>query len=416
MRANTAWPKVRLGEIADFRNGVNFNKDSFGTGIKVLGVADFQDYTKPRYEELDQINPDGVVSERSILRDGDVVFVRSNGNRELIGRSVLIQAPPEKITHSAFTIRLRFNSSEISPQFYAYLFRTKLIRQALTAAGGGTNISNLNQEILSALEVPLPPLSVQQRLSDVLASYDELIENNQRRIRILEEMARRLYREWFVHFRFPGHEKHPRVPSPLGEIPKGWEARKLADFVSTQYGYTESAKEEPVGPKYLRGMDINKTSYIDWSQVPYCPIDAEGHQKYRLRVGDVVVIRMADPGKVGIIEQDVDSVFASYLIRVSPKVNSLPPYFLFYLMESPEYYSFITGASTGTTRKSASAGVISEFEFAVPPQALTAEFQTRVGKIRSLLTNLLKQNQNLRRTRDILLPRLLSGQIELEAS
>jgi type I restriction enzyme S subunit len=280
----------------------------------------------------------------------------------------------------------------------------------------GATMPNLNTGILRSVPVRFPPLPVQQRIAGILSAYDELIENSQRRIKILESMARALYREWFVHFRFPGHENHPRVASPLGEIPQGWEVKKLAEFVTTKYGYTESSNTNPVGPKYLRGMDINKTSFIDWSEVPYCPITPEDFDAYRLRIGDVLVIRMADPGKVGIVEQDVDAVFASYLIRVSPKDDRLTPYFLFYLMESAEYYAFITGASTGTTRKSASAGVIAEYQFVVPPQPLVQQFEDRVSEMRALLNALLKQTVNLRRTRDLLLPRLLSGQIEVEVA
>ena len=82
MAAKAKWPTKRLGELAEFRNGVNYNKSSFGEGVKVVGVSDFQDYTKPRYDELEQINPEGIVTGRNILRDGDIVFVRSNGNRE----------------------------------------------------------------------------------------------------------------------------------------------------------------------------------------------------------------------------------------------------------------------------------------------------------------------------------------------
>jgi len=162
-------------------------------------------------------------------------------------------------------------------------------------------------------------------------------------------------------------------------------------------------------------MDINKTSFIDWSEVPYCPITPEDHEAYRLRVGDVVVIRMADPGKVVIVEQEVDAVFASYLIRVAPKDSRLSPYFLFYLMESAEYYAYITGASTGTTRKSASAGVIADYQFVLPPQRLVEQFERHVIEIRSLLTTLLKQTVNLRRTRDLLLPKLISGELPVRA-
>lgn len=296
------------------------------------------------------------------------------------------------------------------PCFISYFLST-LSFESQNAAGA---VPGVNRNHLHALEVLVPPLPVQQRIASILSAYDELIENSQRRIRILEKMARALYREWFVHFRFPGHENHPRASSPLGEIPEGWEVKKLGGFVTTQYGYTESTTKEAVGPKFLRGMDINKTSLIDWSQVPYCPITPKGHDKYRLRVGDVVVIRMADPGKVGIVEQDVDAVFASYLIRVAPRDSRVSPYFLFYLMESAEYYAYITGASTGTTRKSASAGVVSDYQFFLPPQELVEQFEQRASEIRSLLTTLLKQTVNLRLTRDLLLPRLLSGQLEIK--
>jgi hypothetical protein len=183
------WPTIRLGEIAEFRNGVNYNKSNFGLGVKVVGVSDFRDYTKPKYAALEQINPEGIVTDRNILRDGDIVFVRSNGNRELIGRSLFIERPPEEVTHSAFTIRLRFTAGNVLPKFFAYYLRKTAIRHALTAYGGGTNISNLNQDILSSLVVSIPPEPTQRKIAAILSTYDELIENNLRRIKILEELA-----------------------------------------------------------------------------------------------------------------------------------------------------------------------------------------------------------------------------------
>src|SRR4030095_4940733 len=105
---------------------------------------------------------------------------------------------------------------------------------------------------LHMIPVRVPPLPVQRRVAAILSAYDELMENSQRRIRILEAMARALYREWFVHFRFPGHEKLPRVASPLGDIPKGWKVKTISDVCeSVSYGYTASASREEVGPKFL---------------------------------------------------------------------------------------------------------------------------------------------------------------------
>jgi type I restriction enzyme S subunit len=264
------------------------------------------------------------------------------------------------------------------------------------------------------MEIPvMPSIDTQRKIASVLTDYDDLIENNNRRIKLLEEMAQRVYREWFVHFRYPGHESVPLVDSELGSIPEGWTACSLSDLVSTQYGYTESATSKPIGPRFLRGMDINKTSYVDWSRVPYCPIAASDLDRYRLVRGDVLVIRMADPGKVGIVEQDVNAVFASYLIRVRPVDARIDPYVLFYFMSSDQYQSFVSGASTGTTRKSLSASLITSISTALPPSELQQLFVSQVAPLRGLVTGLVSANTTLRNSRDLLLPRLISGEIDV---
>jgi len=164
----TKWTTSTLGEIAQFRNGLNYTKKNFGRGLKVINVKDFQNHFSLSSENLDEINPDGILQKESLLREGDIVFVRSNGNRELIGRSLFIERITKPISHSAFTIKLRFTSTKVIPKFYAYLFRSALIRQTLSAQGNGTNISNLNQGILSSLEVPFPPTRTQRRIAEQL--------------------------------------------------------------------------------------------------------------------------------------------------------------------------------------------------------------------------------------------------------
>src|SRR5438067_5708967 len=118
----------------------------------------------------------------------------------------------------------------------------------------GASNPTLNRNHIHLLPVLFPPLLTQRKIASILSAYDELIENNTRRIKILEEMAQALYREWFVRFRFPGHEGVKFVESPMGMVPEKWEVTKLSKLVDTQYGYTESAQSEQVGPKFLRGM------------------------------------------------------------------------------------------------------------------------------------------------------------------
>ena len=186
----------------------------------------------------------------------------------------------------------------------------------------------LSQASMRRIRLLLPAYEGQRRIASILSAYDDLIDNNTRRIAILEEMARRIYEEWFVRFRFPGHEGVRMVESELESVPEGWRVVPLAEMVDTQYGYTESAQDKPVGPKFLRGMDINKQPYIDWSAVPYCPIHPDELLKFKLSVGDVVVIRMADPGKIGIVEKAIDAVFASYLVRLRITDQRMTPYSL----------------------------------------------------------------------------------------
>ena len=309
---------------------------------------------------------------------------------------------------------VRINPAIADPKFLLYVINSpKHKDRLLNLAQGGATREALTKEKIENFEVPIPDICLQKKISSILSAYDDLIENNTRRIQILEEMAQTVYREWFVNFRFPGHEGLRMVESELGMIPERWKYEKLSKLVGTQYGYTESTSEEPIGPQFLRGMDINKSSYISWSEVPYCKIDDNDFRKFELALGDILVIRMADPGKVGIVEKDVQAVFASYLIRLKIKRLKLLPYYLFYFLLSDAYQGYITGASTGTTRKSASAGVIVDAHILLPEMHIMNRFEGEVSHLRRLLNNLLTQNANLRQQRDLLLPMLISGEIHI---
>jgi len=117
----------------------------------------------------------------------------------------------------------------LDADFLFYCLRHPELKAQFAAHAYGAAQPNISPSLIEQQEIPLPPLPIQHRIAGILSAYDDLIENSQRRIKILEEMARRLYREWFVHFRFPGHEGCRFVDSPLGEIPEGWEVKSLSD-------------------------------------------------------------------------------------------------------------------------------------------------------------------------------------------
>ncbi len=414
MTARPPWRTARLRTLAAFRNGVNYDKTSFGEGMKVIGVSDFQDYTKPRYSELAEINPEGIVTERNLLRDGDIVFVRSNGNRELIGRSLFVENPPESMTHSAFTIRLRFASDDVVPRFYAYCFRTKLIRQALSAAGGGTNIANLNQDILNDLEVPVPALNTQRRIVGILSAYDDLIENCERRIRVLDEMARALYREWFVLFRYPGHEKTPLVDSPLGRIPKGWEVRPVSDSFEILGGGTPSRKEpdywtngtvEWFSPTHLTSAG---TMFMDTSGER---ITERGLEESSAKLFPAMSVMMTSRATIGAIAINTTPACTNQGFITCIPNERMPVVFLFQWLRSN--VPLFERMASGATFKEISRGVFRTIDVLAPAPALVQRFESLTRPLADESLRLQRTLSNLRATRDLLLPRLLSGQLDV---
>jgi len=381
----SSWRRLRLGDVLTLKRGYDLPEQN-----RCIGPVPI----------VSSSGTTGCHSEAKVKGPGVVT-----GRYGTLGQVFYIDRDFWPLNTTLYVVDFKGND----PRFVAYMLRTLAFDQQNVAGA----VPGVNRNYLHEIPVSLPSTAVQRRIASILSVYDDLIENNLRRIKILEDMAQSLYKEWFVDFRFPGHEDIRMVGSSLGMIPEGWEVACLKDHCTTQYGYTESARDDAVGPKFLRGMDINKSSYIDWDGVPYCSISDQDVGKFHLQRGDVVMIRMADPGKVGIVETAVDAVFASYLVRLRPMSERTTPYYLFYLLLGDTYQDYIQGASGGTTRRSASATVMTQFEFFLPPMHLVTQFDETVGELRGLLNVLVGMNGRLRQTRDLLLPKLISGEIDV---
>lgn len=171
------WEEKKLGDIATFRNGLNFTKSSKGESIKIVGVKDFQNHFWIQEAQLDSVTIDAELKEIDILRKGDILTVRSNGNKELIGRCVLAGEISEKTSHSGFTIRIRIKREGIYPQFIVHFLKSRELRKQLTESGGGISISSLNQQGLSLIIMSFPTF-VEQKA--IVANIDELAVETQR--------------------------------------------------------------------------------------------------------------------------------------------------------------------------------------------------------------------------------------------
>jgi type I restriction enzyme, S subunit len=292
--------------------------------------------------------------------------------------------------------------------FYALKSRRHLLLKV--AAGGAQR--NLNGKLIKEFLLPVPPLPTQRRIAGVLSAYDELIENNQRRIRILETMARDLYREWFVEFRFPGHESHPRVASALGEIPAGWEVRKLGDLVvylnrGISPTYNDAGGSRVINQKCIRDQRLNLEP-ARW-QSKLIPPDKQ------LSFGDVLInsTGVGTLGRVAQVYQCLDDCTVdTHVTIVRAKAAIDLDYFGSSLLSQQETLEGLGLGATGQTELGRSS--IANLELVLPSSQLQTQFGESVRPIRSAVSKLVEQTQTLRRTRDLLLPRLLSGQVALE--
>jgi type I restriction enzyme S subunit len=301
------------------------------------------------------------------------------------------------------------DTDKADARFIKYLFDAKL-KLAYQQFTQGAAQDNLSQGKLLSKKFLVPDdVTEQVRIADLAAQYDDLIENNRRRIQLLEESARLLYKEWFVHLRFPGHEHVKMVDG----VPEGWKKLSIKDCCQKiSYGYTASSSEEMIGPKFLRITDIVPAS-INWETVPYCIADEKNVQKYKLHEGDIVVARTG--ATVGyakrISKHDGDVIYASYLVRFIPDAAIVDDVILSIFMESDEYKGFVKANAGGAAQPNANAQVLGSAKLLIPPKSHQESFREVVYDSLNQKQVLEKQISALAKARDLLLPKLMSGEL-----
>ena len=297
------------------------------------------------------------------------------------------------------------DTNVLTTKFLYYALRLKLSEFRSFSTGAATKFLTLT--ILNETEIQAPPLPVQQRIAGILSAYDELIENSQRRIRILESMARALYREWFVHFSFPGHEHHPRVASPLGEIPQGWEVKKLGDLFDfiggSQPPKIEHIHEEKLGyVRFIQNRDYGSSSHLTYI--------ADSRRNKHCERLDIMVDKYGEPGRTRFGLAGAYNVALAKLLPYEPHHRE----WLRGLISEPDFNTYLAGASMAATRASLNSSHFT-VQVAAPPASIAKAFRANVEPLLKLVLTHQDSIANLRRTRDLLLSRLLSGQIEVEA-
>ena len=392
----TGWDRVSLGDAAVWLSGGTPKTDTpeyWGGEIPWISSGSLVEWNLKRSDRT--LTELGLNSGSRLVPSGTTLFVVRGMSLKTEFRIGIAKTP---VAFGQDLKALRAKEG-IEAGFLAYAIKaqTETILELVDEAGHGTG--RLNTDQLKALTIPLPPLSEQRAITELLGALDDKIESNLRIAVLLDEL---FHLEWKMRFECENSE--------------AWPMAKLGEFCGTQYGFTASASPENIGPKLLRVMDINKKNWIDWWSVPHAPATDHDRSKFGLKLGDLLIARMADPGKSAIVETDsVDAVFASYLVRLKP-ANLADSYFLYGFLKSPSFLEFAEGASSGSVQENMNARVMGEAEFRLPPDVERTKFLDAVVESRKLLNHVVEEVHGLSALRDSLLPQLFSGRLRTRSS
>jgi type I restriction enzyme S subunit len=400
-----AYPTVPLREVCEsIEYGYTASSTSEPVGPRFLRITDIAQ------ERLDwesvpfcEIEPKKLAKHR--LRTGDIVIARTGATT---GWAKFIKDPPDAV-FASYLVRVQ-PAASVDARFVGFVVESQVYKDFIQQHMGGAAQPNANAQVLTSYEIPCPPLPVQRRIAGILSAYDELMENSQRRIRLLEAMARALYREWFVHFRFPGHEKHPRIVSPLGDIPQGWEVKKLGDLTAylnrgLSPAYGDNGDSMVINQKCIRDQRLN----LEPARRQTKPVTPDK----RVRFGDVLInsTGVGTLGRVAQVYQDLGECTVDTHVTIArPNPETDLDFFGCTLLSHQETFDRLGIGATGQTELSRTS--IANVDLVVPPTRIQRRFGEFVRPMRAAAMTHANQIQNLRRTRDLLLPRLLSGKVE----
>jgi type I restriction enzyme S subunit len=296
------------------------------------------------------------------------------------------------------------------PRFCAYLLRTI----GVADTSGASAVPGVNRNVLHGLPVRCPPREIQARIASILGAYDDLIDINRRRGEVVEEMARRLFEEWFVRFRFPGHEGVPIVETPDGPIPEGWSMGVASDLVE----FDPRTKVPRDGEKPFISM-----AHLDTSSALVAPPEwREGNSGAKFQNGDTLFARITpclENGKTGLVQDlpepgGVGFGSTEFIVMRGRKAGAA---FTYCLARLPAFREHARSSMSGASgRQRARTESVALFELARPPADLTARFEAVAWPMLELAGRLGRTNEHLATSRDLLLPRLISGQLSVEAA
>jgi type I restriction enzyme S subunit len=405
MKAQAEWKEVVLRDICEsVRYGYTAKAREESVGPKFLRITDIVpdliDWSSVPYCE---IPPQDI--EKYKLHEGDIVIARTGATT---GYAKWIKKPPDAV-FASYLVRIRI-AKEHDNRYIGLVVESGEYKRFIKANIGGAAQPNANAQILTSFPVLLPPLPTQRKIAAILSAYDDLIENNTRRIAILEEMAQALYREWFVHFRFPGYEQVAMVDSELGLIPEGWEVVKLASIAAVN---AASIRGDEF-PEQINYVNISSVSTGRIEKIePMALEDAPSRARRIVGHGDIIwsTVRPNRKSYCLILDPVPNMIVSTGFAVITAR--QVPYTYLYHALTTDEFVAYLTNNATGAAYPAVNTGDFENADVLLPAGEPMQTFHNIVVNLFDEKQNLHKRNEVLRRTRDLLLPRLISGEVDV---
>ena len=409
------WKKHRLRDLA-----LSIQTGPFGSQ---LHQSDYSEYGIPVIMPKDMINGKIVTNDIARVSDihvqrlkrhkvssGDIIYSR----RGDVGRCSLITEREEGWLCGTGCLKVALDKTKCVPSFIAFILQRKDSIGWVENHAVGATMPNLNTGILSNLPLIIPTVEEQRRIASILSAYDNLIENNNKRIRLLEQMAENLYKEWFVRFRFPGHEKAEFENG----LPKGWKIIKLGEFITFERGVGYGSKDIADGENVLLSMN-NIRPYGGFIRDYSRPYSGKYKEFQKVKKGDLImsITDMTQDrriiGYTGIVPPGKDNrIICTHLMKLSSQ--ECHSYFLDGLFNYSNLSRVIAERATGANVLGLTADILKGVKTLLPPKQLQSLYVSKVIPIIEECFSLQDANDNLSRQRDLLLPRLMSGKLEVK--
>lgn len=386
------------------------------------------DFAGARIGEVSNV-PNRVLEDRhlrrKVLAPQDIIIETAGGTKDQpTGRTLyvterLLNALPHPAVCASFARFLRIDPAKAHPGYIYWLLQDHYQRRELLRFHTQhTGVARFQfTTFADTYEFQLPRPKVQRSVADMLFAYDDLIEVNQRRIAILEDMARRLFDEWFVRFRYPGHEAVPLVETELGMVPEGWQIETARQALTYTGGGTPSKAE----PRYWHDGDIQWFTPTDLTKSGQTflrrsslMITKEGLAKSSARLFPALSIMMTSRATLGVFAINTEPATTNQGFITFIPCSRTPVYFLFHMLKRE--FPRMEAVASGATFKEITKGALGELVFAFPTERLAHRFEQVVTPMMEQVAIISRQNDGLRAARDLLLPKLISGEIDVSAA